>query len=148
MIILTLEVVIYWFYKMLESELFACISKINRDLVLFHIEIKQQYELKNITISTRGQGLLKEHLGAPIIFAWVYKWIANKVKHEVTFEMWKDEQWRLKSVYNTDDRSDLDNPQKSDFLFDYYFENLNEMLQAFEKIETKFIEILKQKLAL
>ena len=128
----------------LESQLFACIAKTHKDLMLYHRTIDS--ENRRVTFSSRSQGDTEQNPTAPIIFAWCFKWEQKNSKYELTFEIWKDAMWRLRSEYNTEERFDFDNPLKSEFLFDYSFNNLVEMIQYIEIAKTTFVKNCSDKL--
>ena len=118
----------------METELFGCIARINKTLLIYH---KENLGL-NYIFSTRSQGELNSYPEAPLIYVWYYKWETNNIKHEVTFEIWKDLKWTLRSEHNTEERYDFDNPLKGEFLFEYIFETLEEMLFNIDKSKEEF----------
>lgn len=128
----------------METELLACIAKINRDLLIFNINV-----LGNKCIfSTRSQGKTKDYFSTPITFVWYFKWEEPEIKHEMTFEIWKDKKWRLRSEHNTNEKYDFANPLKGEFIFDYSFETVSEMINATEKTKEEFLATLKERILL
>lgn len=128
----------------METELFACIAKTNRDLLIYNIE-----QLNRTCIfSTRSQGKIKEHPSAPITFVWCFKWEEPEIKQEMTFEIWKDKKWRIRAEHNTNEKYDFANPLKGEFLFDYSFNTLNDMINDIENAKEEFFKIFQKRINL
>lgn len=128
----------------MEIELFASIAKINRDLLIYNIDKLN----RKCTFSTRSQGEFKDYPTVPITFVWCFKWEEPTIKHEMTFEIWKDEKWTLKSEHNTNEKYDFANPLKGEFLFAYSFDTVKEMINVVEKTKGEFLKILQERINL
>jgi hypothetical protein len=129
----------------METKLFTFIAKLNRDLYIYYKDL----EVTNSSFNTRSQGDVIKYPTAPIVFSWCYKWEEPKINHEITFEIWKDKNWRLRSEHNTDEYYyDPENPLKGEFLFDYSFETLNDMINNIEKTKEEFFEIFQKRINL
>ena len=129
----------------METELFTFIAKLNRDLYTYYKDL----EVTKSSFNTRSQGDVIKYPTAPIVFCWYYKWEEPKINNEITFEIWKDKNWRLRSEHNTDESYyDLENPLKGEFIFDYSFDTLKEMIQNGEKIKQEFFSNVENMLRL
>ncbi len=128
----------------METELFTFIAKLNRDLYVYY----KGLEVTNGSFNIRSQGDVIKYPTAPVIFCWSFKWENPKINHEMTFEIWKDEKWTVRSEHNTEEVFDFANPLKGEFLFDYPFESVNDMINNIEKIKEEFIEIFEERINL
>ncbi|SDW16359.1 hypothetical protein SAMN05444411_101187 [Lutibacter oricola] len=131
-----------------EINLFACLAKINRELYIYFSNIQKENLAKKLTFRNRSQGDLENFPSVPIIFVWCYIWEFEDVKHEITFEIWKDTTWIMRSEYNTEERPYVNNHLKSDFLFDYSYNNVLDMVNNSEEVKQEFISFFEKKFKL